>query len=217
MALILNINTAIDTASFCIAQDEKVIALEVNKTVKEQAAWLHNSIKISLQKQGLKLNELDAIAVSNGPGSYTGLRIGSATAKGICYAIKKPLISLNTLEIMASSVLENAEDYICPMIDARRMEVFTAIYNRNLETILGPTALILTESSFNEILAKYSVLFTGNGAEKFVRLIQGRNARFLSKSVTAEDMLSLSEKYFINQKFSNLIYSEPLYIKSVHL
>ncbi|MCH5600314.1 tRNA (adenosine(37)-N6)-threonylcarbamoyltransferase complex dimerization subunit type 1 TsaB [Niabella ginsengisoli] len=140
--LILNIDTAIDKGSICISDGLNVITFDQNEKRNEQAGWLHEAIQNAFQKTGMDMKNLDAVAVSNGPGSYTGLRIGLASAKGFCYALKKPLICINTLQIMASAVKNKAKDLICPMIDARRMEVFTAVFNKELELYQEPFARV---------------------------------------------------------------------------
>src|SRR6187399_3095526 len=136
MALILNIDTAVDVASLCLAKDEEVLSIARNESQKDHASWLHIAIKEIFEKNNSELTSVHAVAVTGGPGSYTGLRIGMATAKGICYALNKPLISLNTLLVMANAAKDvhnsfaESANLLCPMIDARRMEVFTAIYTK---------------------------------------------------------------------------------------
>src|SRR6187401_260662 len=132
MALILNIDTAVDVASICLAKDGKVLSIAKNESQKDHASWLHVAIKEVFEENNLELRSVDAIAVTGGPGSYTGLRIGVATAKGICYALNKPLISVNTLESFAAGIRKKNPDfdYYVPMLDARRMEVYCAIYDK---------------------------------------------------------------------------------------
>lgn len=217
MALILNIDTAVSGASFCVARDGVVLTIEEYNDTKGQSAWLHEAIKISFEKNNLQLHDLDAIAVSNGPGSYTGLRIGLASAKGLCYTLQKPLITLSTLKIMAWSVKEFATDLICPMIDARRMEVFTALYEKNLKIIKEPAAYVLSENSFKEELQHRKILFTGNGSLKFRELVVHPNAEYLEQELTADQMVPLSEADFLEKNFSDLAYCEPFYLKSVYI
>ena len=154
MAFILNIDTALQTGSVCISRDAQPLAYLQNTEPSSQASWIHEAIRQLMQECHLQLHELNAVAVSNGPGSYTGLRIGLATAKGICYTLNIPLICINTLFIMASSVSPEADDLICPMIDARRMEVFTALYDKQLNTIEEQAALVVTEKSFEDYLMR---------------------------------------------------------------
>ena len=132
MALILHIDTAVQSASICLAENEKILGTKVNPAEKESASWLHMAIQELLLKSAISPGQLDAIAISAGPGSYTGLRVGMATAKGLCYALSKPLITINTMQMMANSVEKPSTELLCPMIDARRMEVFTAVYDTSL-------------------------------------------------------------------------------------
>lgn len=223
MALILNIDTAVDAASVCLAEDGKILSLEKNvrkdslgERQKDHATWLHLAIKEIFEKNNSQLKAADAIAVTGGPGSYTGLRIGMATAKGICYALSKPLITLNTLQVMANAVKEEKADLLCPMIDARRMEVFAAIYSKDLQIIKESAAIEITEKSFDEDLATSSICFFGNGSIKFQLIKQNKNAIFSSLISDASSMISLSEKKFIQKEFADLAYAEPLYLKEFH-
>lgn len=216
MALILNIDTALDLASICLAKDGLMKAYAENETRKEQASWLHPAIKEIFTQCHIGLQELDAIAVSNGPGSYTGLRIGLSTAKGLCYALKVPLIAINTLQIMANAVSGRANNLICPMIDARRMEVYTAVFDKRLNFVHKPHAMVLDEHSFSDML-QHEILFTGSGSEKF-RPIHGLGkATFLHHNFNAANMLNISEQLYIKKQFADLAYCEPYYLKPVHL
>lgn len=218
MALILNIDTAIDKASICLGSDGKLLAFAENDNRNQQAAWLHEAIKKMLQSQKLLLAELDAIAVSNGPGSYTGLRIGLATAKGLCYSLNKPLICLNTLEIIAVAASSNEADFICPMIDARRMEVYTVLYNQALHIVIPQTAMILDTESFSDLLTESRILFAGNGSIKFKELIKNNpHAKFSTVKANASNMLYMSEKEYIKKSFAAIAYIEPNYVKDVYI
>ena len=154
MSLILNIDTALDTASVCLAKDGTSLQLITNDNQKDHATWLHTAINEILKKGGYSISQLEAVAVSIGPGSYTGLRVGLASAKGFCYALRIPLIAVSTLEMMAVSVKEEASGLICPLIDARRMEVFTAIYDKELGEKSSPQTMIIDENSFASIIKK---------------------------------------------------------------
>ena len=134
MSLILNIDTALETAFVCLSNGNEVLQSSVNETQKDHATWLHTAITNLLQKTGHSVNELEAVAVSIGPGSYTGLRVGLASAKGFCYALNIPLIAISTLKIIALAASNEVQGatIICPMIDARRMEVFTLLYDIDL-------------------------------------------------------------------------------------
>ena len=184
----------------------------------EQAGWLHEAIHHSFQQNGLDFRELDAVAVSNGPGSYTGLRIGLSTAKGLCYALNKPLICLNTLQIIAAAAESQARRYICPMIDARRMEVFTALFDKNLVPVKEPFAMILNEESFSDILKEDHIIFTGNGSGKFRSLIKDNvNAEIVERNIDARNMIDLSLKNYQEKNFSDVAYCEPYYVKDVYI
>jgi len=215
--LILNIDTAIDKGSFCISNNCDILFFEINEKRNEQAGWLHNAVNNALQITGITAADIDAIAVSNGPGSYTGLRIGLATAKGFCYALKKPLICINTLQVMAKAVQEEAIDLVCPMIDARRMEVFAAFYDKELHIFKEPFAAELSEDSFSDILEKRHVTFTGNGSTKFQPLAAKNNAGFINKNIDARDMVALSVHFFDKKIFADVAYCEPYYVKDVYI
>ena len=216
MVHILNIHTATETALINLMADEKILGAFSNDVTKHHASFLHTAVKELLQEHNILINDLDAIGVSCGPGSYTGIRVGLATAKGLCYALKIPLITYNSLEVMAISATNFAKDHTacyCPMIDARRMEVYTAIYNYDMEEITPPSAIILNENSFAEILNCNKVLFSGSGAYKFQQIKKHTNAVFLYQSITAESLAKISWKKYVKNDFENVPYAQPLYIK----
>ncbi|MFT4092893.1 MAG: tRNA (adenosine(37)-N6)-threonylcarbamoyltransferase complex dimerization subunit type 1 TsaB [Niabella sp.] len=215
---ILNIDTAIDKGSFCIVKENNILVFEEADNRTQLAGWLHKAIDIAIKKAGLSPGDLDAVAVSNGPGSYTGLRISLATAKGLCYALGIPLICVNTLQVMAQAVAAEAADLISPMIDARRMEVFTALYAQDIMIKQEAFALILDSGSFADILKNREILFTGNGSGKFRKIIDGNiNARFIEKQVDARDMRTISTQKYIEKSFSDVAYCEPYYVKDVYI
>lgn len=214
--MILHIDTAVQSSSICLSEDEKVLAELNNPSSKESAAWLHVAILQMLQECGVKLQQVQAIALSSGPGSYTGLRVGMAAAKGLCYACNIPLITLNTLQIMAASAKEVDAQLYCPMIDARRMEVFTALYNSALEEVLPSTNLILEEGAFSSWLEKHTICFFGNGSEKAKVVIQHEKAMFKTIQTSAKDMVLLAKEKFEAAQFSALAYTEPFYGKDFH-
>jgi tRNA threonylcarbamoyladenosine biosynthesis protein TsaB len=224
MALLLNIDTSVDAASVCLANDHEVLANSKNEKQKDHAAWLHVAIKEIFDKNNLELRSIDAVAVTEGPGSYTGLRIGMAAAKGICYALNKPLITLNTLTVMANSAIGETNDYrlttndflLCPMIDARRMEVFTAIFAKDLQLVKRPAAMTLDERSFDEELSKNAICFFGNGSDKFRKIKNHSNAVFNQVSFDATNMVSLAHAKFASNEFADLAYAEPLYLKEFY-
>ena len=160
-------------------------------------------------------SELNAIAVSKGPGSYTGLRIGVAAAKGLCFALDKPLIALNSLEILAQNPIEKGIDFIIPMIDARRMEVFTAVFNREREWVQKTNALILSPDSFKDVVHQKSCLVLGDGAQKFKALDPEINAQFSlnNEHPDALNMVQMAWEKYCLQDFESLAYFEPFYLK----
>ena len=216
MSLLLHIDTAVQSASVCLSEDENVLAELVNPSERDSASWLHLAIQDLLQKNGKQFQDLSAIAVSAGPGSYTGLRVGMAAAKGLCYALDIPFITISTLQAMAASAHPNDAELLCPMIDARRMEVFTAIYDQELNEVMPVTNMILDEGSFSDWLNKHTICFFGNGSEKAKTLINHRHASFVSLSTTARSMVSLAAKKFFNKEFTDLAYSEPAYGKDFY-
>ena len=221
MSLILNIDTTSETALVNIAKDGVVLFEEVNPEQKDHAAFLHPAIQVLQKKVGVAIKEIDAIAVCHGPGSYTGIRVGMASAKGLCYALHKPLITVSQLEVLAKDVIDNSENtetdlLYCPMIDARRMEVFTALYHKNLSEEFSPSALILDENSFSNFLLKNKIIFFGSGAGKWEQLCKNENARFANAVNKGLAMSRLTFEKFRVKGFSNLAYTEPLYIKEFY-
>ena len=174
-------------------------------------------ITTCLAQSFITVTQLDAIVVSKGPGSYTGLRVGVATAKGLCVATQKPLIAINTLQAMANFYLQQNPFYqglICPMIDARRMEVYTAVYDNKGNTVLPTQAMIVDATSFNSLLADKHIVFIGNGAQKCSAVINHNNAVFMSEyKCTALGMGRLALAAFNKNQIENVAYFEPYYLK----
>lgn len=222
MSFILNIDTSGAMASVSIASEGKLIGLKENAAQSEHASFLQPAIKHLLQDLNLNINSVDAVAVVNGPGSYTGLRVGLASAKGICFALNKPLITIGTLPLMAQSALEHLPQkdrlttLLCPMIDARRQEVFTAIYTTTLEIILPAQAHILSNDSFVATLLQNKILFFGNGAAKYGAMPKHVNAMFAGVYKNSEAMCQLSNHSFSVENFTPLAYCEPLYLKEFY-
>ena len=220
MALILNLETTSDVCSVSIGENGTAIDSVEDQGARSHATLLAPFIEKLLTKNAIKPQELSAVAVSKGPGSYTGLRIGTSTAKGICYAIKKPLIGISTLLLLSYEALEKAaekipdESILCPMIDARRMEVYHALFDITLAEIKKPEPLIITGNSFLELLQKKPVVFFGNGAEKARQVIQHANAIFIEGIYpTAKYMVALSEKALLNNNVEDTAYFQPFYLK----
>lgn len=218
MAILLHIDTATEFAVVGFSKDGEVLAEQENLEQQQHAAFLQPAIQALSNKLALPLLQIDAVVVSNGPGSYTGLRVGLASAKGICFALQKPLITLNTLQIMAHAARNAFPDnaFFCPMIDARRMEVFTAMYDQSLNAVMPPQAMILEADSFMDRLATETIVFTGSGQEKFHQICTHPNAKFASLRHTVADMCPLGEQAFVNQQFADLAYAEPFYSKAFY-
>ncbi|MBV9989494.1 MAG: tRNA (adenosine(37)-N6)-threonylcarbamoyltransferase complex dimerization subunit type 1 TsaB [Chitinophagaceae bacterium] len=215
MALILNIDTATEKASVCFSDQGRILAIAQNTDQKNHAAFLQPAIQSLVDELKITLSELDAVAVTAGPGSYTGLRVGMASAKGICYALQKPLILVNTLEAMAQSMVAAAGPgmLLCPLIDARRMEVFCAIYSHSLEAVEPAHALILEPNSFADWLGKNTMLFFGSGMPKLRNLLSHPSAHFSDNQHNAADLAVRAEAAWEERRFADLAYAEPLYVK----
>jgi tRNA threonylcarbamoyladenosine biosynthesis protein TsaB len=218
MALILNIDTATAKAGICLAKDGQTLEIAENKEQKDHASWLHPAIEKMLQRTGYRLSDLQAVAVVSGPGSYTGLRVGMAAAKGFCYALNIPFITEDKLKLMAFAAREQhpGADLLGPMIDARRMEVFTAVYQNNLSVLLPSTAMIIDENSFSEFLKTRQVSFFGDGSDKCKPIISSSNAIFIDVKDHAGYLGILSFLRYLHQEFTALAYSEPAYTKEFY-
>ena len=217
MSLILNIDCAADKAFVSLALNASVIASADNPIQKDHAAFLHPAIKTILEESGKKFDALDAIAVNAGPGSYTGIRVGMATAKGLCMALNKPLIIINSLEILTRDAIINHDGdethLYCPMIDARRMEVYTAIYNKAGIEVLAPTALVLDENFYRKYTTLHKLILFGSGAEKCRKLSIFQEALFIQNVNLPQAMANLSQEAFRRKTYADLIFSEPIYLK----
>jgi tRNA threonylcarbamoyladenosine biosynthesis protein TsaB len=216
VAIILHIETAVQTSSVCLSDGTTILGEKINPAQKDSATWLHTAIRDLMKETRSEFSLLDALAVSSGPGSYTGLRVGMSTAKGLCFALQKPLITLNTLKIMAVSAAKHSKDLLCPMIDARRMEVFTSLYTNTLEEKMTARPMVLDASSFHEILEKETICFFGNGSNKFKSLVSHENAIFMNLETTALHMMELAQMAYSKGNFANLAYTEPFYGKDFH-
>jgi tRNA threonylcarbamoyladenosine biosynthesis protein TsaB len=218
MSLILNIDTASEKAHVSFAKDGMVLHSISSESQKEHASFLQSAIQQLTGTTGIILKDIAAVAVTSGPGSYTGLRVGMASAKGLCYALKKPLITIGSLEVLAASALQLFPDVdetvlLCPMLDARRMEVFTAVYQNDLSVYMQPCAMILDEFSFEKELSKNKIMFFGNGSAKWKPLCKHENAVFETAVVLPESMSKQTNILYTEKKFTELIYSEPFYLK----
>ncbi|MCW3084607.1 MAG: peptidase glycoprotease [Bacteroidetes bacterium] len=238
MAVILHLETATTVCSVALAADGKLLALKEQNGEYSHAENLTVFIEEVLQQANVALTSVDAIAISKGPGSYTGLRIGVSTAKGLCYSLNKPLIAIDTLQYLAlgvsqtqspisnikhpalasqnpKSLIPNPKSLFCPMIDARRMEVYCAVYDATGKEIKSTAAEIIDEHSFSGLLQDHTVYFFGDGAAKCKDVLsQHKNAVFLDNVViSAKDMITLAAKAFDEKHFEDVAYFEPFYLK----
>lgn len=223
MASILCLETSTEVCSVALSINGEIIAEMEDKSGRNHAQLLTRFVEEVMQANKMPYNQLDAIAVSGGPGSYTGLRIGVSTAKGLCYAAGLPLIAVPSLEAMAHHIINNPYRYgiekkepllYCPMIDARRMEVYAAIYDNQLTKIRDIQADIIDHLSFLAFLQDQKILFFGNGAQKCKMSIQHPNALFLDNITTSASYLAgLAEAAFVAGNFVDVAYYEPFYLK----
>ena len=223
MPVILSIETATNVCSVALSRNGDLISLRESTDRNAHSSVLTTFIEELFTDTGLKPEDIDAIAVSEGPGSYTGLRIGVATAKGLCYALDKPLIAIPTLQAMAKGLADlqlqtpNSElqTLFCPMVDARRMEVFSAVFDSRMNEMRETLAEIISESSFADLLKDHCIIFAGDGAVKCKPfLTKNKNAIFTDDfSISARYMIPLAEEKFRAGDFKNLAYFEPFYLK----
>lgn len=220
MAVILNIDTTTAVCSAALTAEGMVLCHAEDFEGRNHAALLSGFIKKCLDFAAERELQLEAVAVSMGPGSYTGLRIGLSEAKGLAYALGVPLIGVPTLELMATRVMFSGEDIdpdsiLVPMIDARRMEVFTAAYDFALTEMLKPGPLILDENSYAELIATgRPVLLFGDGSDKALEVVKAPNVRHVPDiTPLAVDMVALAERAYARREFIDLAYSTPMYLK----
>jgi tRNA threonylcarbamoyladenosine biosynthesis protein TsaB len=216
--IILHIETSTNVCSVALSENSKCLFSKSNADGMNHAALLSVYIAEALDVLKDANKKLDAVAVSSGPGSYTGLRIGVSTAKGLCYGYEIPLIAVSTLEVLTAQALKSIDNkdnvLFCPMIDARRMEVYAAFYNGKGEIKREIAADIIDENSYVEFLEHQAVYFFGNGAEKCKTTLTHSNAHFIDNLVPlAENMVSFAEKAFVDKKFVDVAYFEPFYLK----
>lgn len=225
MAVILNIETSTEICSVALVKNGELLFEKESNQGMNHSSLLTIFIGEIFEENKLSVKDIDAVAVSKGPGSYTGLRIGVSVAKGLCYALEKPLIALNTLDAMAgytatyihkfTNISADNNILLCPMIDAQRMEVYTALYNKNGENVKPVDAEIIDEQSFSEYFEKHKILFFGNGAEKCKTCITHPNAIFAGPSKTsARFMQSMAENKYNKKEFEDVAYFEPFYLKN---
>ncbi|MDC1106293.1 tRNA (adenosine(37)-N6)-threonylcarbamoyltransferase complex dimerization subunit type 1 TsaB [Prolixibacteraceae bacterium] len=218
MALILNIETATEICSVCLSKDGVVTHIKENKEGLNHAKLLTVFIEDILKEADIKATDLDAVAVSSGPGSYTGLRIGVSVAKGLCYGAKIPLIAISTLQAMAHHAATSTDTrdniWYASLIDARRMEVFSAFYDQDNKNQRPIKADIIDHESYRGILNQHSVVFVGNGVEKCKEALNHPNAIFAEDiKATSAYLAPISELRFQQQNFEDVAYFEPFYLK----
>lgn len=222
MPIILHIETAVTNASVAISNNGQCLAFFESNDVKNHASFIHAAIQHVCQVAHIPLTSIDAIAVSNGPGSYTGLRVGLSTAKGLCFSLSKPLLLLNTLHIMAEAsvrychenemaIPENA--IFCPMIDARRWEVFTCFFNKMLQPLTPPSAAIFSENFFEFIPDNAPIFISGNGANKAIDFFVNHSFTHIKNTFSAKDMIAQAEHCYKAETFADIAYCTPFYIK----
>jgi tRNA threonylcarbamoyladenosine biosynthesis protein TsaB len=214
MSYILNIETSTTNCSVALSKDGVVIGFKEDNSLQySHAERLHVYIDEVLKSAQVFKNQLDAIAISKGPGSYTGLRIGVSAAKGLCFALNLPLISVPTLEALAHQI-DDPNGTIVAMLDARRMEVYSAIYDAQYNEIRSTEAEVLVSESFQELLELSPVYFVGNGVLKTKEIITHKNAQFIeNKLPSAKQMCALSYQKFKTNDFEDVAYFEPFYLK----
>ncbi|AZA81365.1 tRNA (adenosine(37)-N6)-threonylcarbamoyltransferase complex dimerization subunit type 1 TsaB [Chryseobacterium lactis] len=215
---ILYLETSSKNCSVAVSDDDKLLCLceEVSENYK-QSESLHTYVEWALEGAGISLKEIEAVSLGKGPGSYTGLRIGAASAKGFCYGLKVPLVAVNSLESMIEPFLGHNYDFIIPLVDARRMEVYTAVYDGKTGKELAKTeAKILDENSFEEFRDK-KVLFVGDGAKKTKDIVNLPDAEFKDDVYpSAQYLIRPSLDKLKNNKVEDIAYFEPFYLKDFH-
>ncbi len=217
MAKILLIETATQACSVALSIDGVVVSTKEEIGQNLHASKLTLFIQQVMQSAMLEFKGLDAVAISKGPGSYTGLRIGTSTAKGLCFALDIPLIAINTLEMMVGGFIVKNPSYrglICPMIDARRMEVYSAVFDVHLKEIVPTQAKVIAGDSFAELLSAQKITFIGDGALKCSETINNPTAIFSADNFNqAQNMSLLAENAFLAKRFEDIAYFEPFYLK----
>jgi len=216
LPIILHIETATEVCSIGISDGLEVLSLRESPGAFDHASQITLLIEAAVQEAGIQLADLDALAVSRGPGSYTGLRIGVSTAKGICYALDKPLIAVDTLQALAlaSQLPDDRGALYCPMIDARRMEVYAAIFDEKNAPIQPAQAIKVETDTFDSYFKKQqTVVFSGNGAEKCKSVLTSEHAVFRPTICSAEHLVPLAVRQFEQNNFADVAYFEPFYLK----
>ena len=216
MSYFLLIDTALQNASVALAREAEVIAFRGNEQQQDHASWLHPAIKSMLEETEIGISQLNGVGVVAGPGSYTGLRVGMAAAKGICYAQKIPLISVSTLQLLAAAVQEHAQDVIISLIDARREEVYAGVYDRDLNSLMPEQPMILGPESFQKWRIKNQILFTGNCHSKLERHLGIKIFHLTNTNNLIKELASITYKKWGKAENVDLAYYEPVYLKEFY-
>lgn len=223
MALILSLESSTEVCSVALSREGQLIDYEENHKGLNHSELLTSFVETIMHRNRIKASDVDAFAVSKGPGSYTGLRIGVSAAKGLCYASGKPLIAISSLDALAWYLLEHPGDYnlsinpetlLCPMIDARRNEVYCTLFDSKGNCIEPVSAKIIEEDTFKQYVSTYKVILLGNGAAKCRKILKDKNVKFTGpEKSSARFMAGLAEKKFVNKEFEDIAYFEPFYLK----
>lgn len=217
MPYILHIESTSTVCSLAISENETLIAIKEVNDGFSHAENLHLFIQDVLKQSGLNINQLNAISISSGPGSYTGLRIGFASAKGLAYALKIPLIKVDTLKSLSKSVIDlvKKDAYYCPLIDARRMEVYYALHANDLIERQKPNNLVITKESISIFELEKPIYFFGDGLEKSKQLLSTLNDFYFIENImpSAKHLIPFAYEKFIENDFEDLAYAEPFYLK----
>lgn len=220
MALILNIESSGEICSVCISREAEILSLKESVKPFQHTEQITLLIDACCKEAGIKLKDLDAVGISSGPGSYTSLRVGTATAKGICYVLNKPLIAVDTLESLAGAAFKQIkqEALYAPMIDARRMEVYSNLYDHRLQPLEETKALIITEDTYSEYKEDVrSIYLFGSGARKCLELLPPPRFEWMEMDCSAQHLVPIAYEKFKKKDFVDLAYFSPFYLKSPNI
>ncbi|WP_026462766.1 tRNA (adenosine(37)-N6)-threonylcarbamoyltransferase complex dimerization subunit type 1 TsaB [Adhaeribacter aquaticus] len=223
MAFLLALETSSTICSVALFKNEQLLGLSELQIEKSHSSYITKLIEQLLQNCQVEIKDLSAIAISGGPGSYTGLRIGSSTAKGLCFSLDIPLIQVSTLQAMATEAIaftpKAEEYYFCPMIDARRLEVYTCLVNAALEEKVAVAPVILEEGLFQDYSQEKKIIFLGSGSEKYKDLVTNKEQMLFLDNIkpTAQSIGRLGWLKFLQKDFEDVAYYEPFYLKEVYI
>lgn len=219
MAIILNIETSTDICSVCISRGSEILSIRETPRSYSHSEVIAVFVDECLKEIGISAKDLDAVSISRGPGSYTALRIGAATAKGICFAVDIPLMSVGTLEALAGSVMHlcGDNDIVIPMIDARRKEVYHAIYKNDFENLHPVEPIILDETTFSALSKYDKIHFCGDGVPKSKGILTISNAQYHDIECSARHLIKMSNEKFDKKIFEDIAYYEPNYYKGANI